>query len=84
MKNDFRLKPRFPVFHIPHTGETFPAEMLPSVCVPENEFRRYHALMSDTEAWQFVPEAYRGGDMMERFRISRLMCDVERFIGPEE
>ena len=80
----FENVPRFPVFHIPHTGERFPFEMLPSVCVPEDEFRRYHALMSDTDVWQFVPKAYYGGDMTARFRISRLMCDVERFIGPEE
>lgn len=81
---DFRVVPRFPVFHIPHTGEEFPREMMHSVCVPEETFRRYHTLMSDKEVWQFVPEAYYGGDMTERFRISRLMCDVERFIGPEE
>ena len=81
---DFKMVPRFPVFHIPHTGERFPFEMLPSVCVPEEEFRRYHELMSDTEVWRFVPRAYYGGDMTERFQISRLMCDVERFIGPEE
>ena len=80
----FRVVPRFPVFHIPHTGDRFPFEMLPSVCVPEEEFRRYHARMSDTDVWRFVPRAYYGGDMTERFLISRLMCDVERFIGPEE
>ena len=80
----FRAVPRFPVFHIPHTGDRFPFEMLPSVCVPEGEFRRYHALMSDTDVWRFVPRDYYGGDMTERFPVSRLMCDVERFIGPEE
>lgn len=80
----FRKVPRFPVFHIPHTGDRFPFEMLPSVCVPEETFRRYHALMSDTDVWRFVPRDYYGGDMTERFLISRLMCDVERFAGPEE
>ena len=80
----FRAVPRFPVFHIPHAGDRFPFEMLPSVCVPEEEFRRYHKLMSDTEAWRLVPKAYYGGDMAERFCISRLMCDVERLIGAEE
>ena len=80
----FKAVPRFPVFHIPHTGDRFPFEMLPSVCVPEEAFRRYHELMSDTDAWRFVPRAYYGGDMAERFEVSRLMCDVERFIGPEE
>ena len=55
-----------------------------SVIVSEDEFRRYHELMSDTDVWRFVPRACFGGDMTELFKISRLMCDVERFIGPEE
>ena len=80
----FRVVPRYPVFHVPHAGWQFPSELLPSVCVSEEQFRRYHDLMSDTEAGMLVPEAYRGGDMYERFPVSRLMCDVERFIGPEE
>nr|AHF24122.1 putative N-formylglutamate amidohydrolase [uncultured bacterium Contig46] len=80
----FRAVPRYPVFHVPHAGWRFPFELLPSVCVSEERFRRYHDLMSDTAAWMLVPEAYRGGDMYERFQVSRLMCDVERFIGPEE
>ena len=80
----FRVVPRYPVFHIPHTGDRFPFEMLPSVCVPEGIFRKYHEQMSDTAVWSLVPKAYYGGDMTERFVISRLMCDVERFIGPEE
>lgn len=80
----FRVVPRFPVFHVPHAGCRFPSELLPSVCVPEEQFRRYHEQMCDTEAGLLVPEAYRGGDMYERFPVSRLLCDVERFIGPEE
>ncbi len=80
----FTIMPRYPVFHVPHAGRQFPFELLPSVCVSEEQFRRYHELMSDTEAGMLVPEAYRGGDMCVQFPISRLMCDVERFIGPEE
>ncbi len=80
----FKVVPRYPVFHVPHDGWQFPFELLPSVCVSEEQFRRYHSLMSDIGAERLVPEAYRGGDMYERFPISRLMCDVERFIGPEE
>ncbi len=80
----FKVVPRYPVFHVPHDGGRFPFELLPSVCVSEEQFRRYHALMSDTGAGMLVPEAYRGGDMYERFPVSRLLCDVERFIGPEE
>ncbi len=80
----FRTVPRFPVFHIPHAGWKFPLELMTSVCVPEETFRRYHDVMSDTEVWRFVPSAYCGGDMTERFDVSRLLCDVERFTGPEE
>ena len=80
----FRAVPRFPVFHVPHAGRKFPPELMTSVCVSDETFRRYHAEMSDTEAWRLVPEAYYGEEMTERFDISRLLCDVERFIGPEE
>ena len=80
----FKVVPRYPVFHVPHDGRRFPSELLPSVCVPEEQFMRYHRLMSDTKAGMLVPEAYRGGDMYERFQVSRLLCDVERFTGPEE
>ena len=75
---------RFPVFHVPHDGWQFPPELLDSVCIPEEIFLRYHRIMRDTGVSRMVPEIYRGGDMCEVFRISRLLCDVERFIGPEE
>ncbi len=81
---EFQVMPRFPVFHVPHDGSQFPDELMSSVCVSEEEFRRYHYLMSDIGAGRFVPEAYRGGHMYVMFEISRILCDVERFIGPEE
>jgi len=80
----FKVVPRFPVFHIPHVGWKFPLELMTSVCVSDEVFRGYHEAMSDRDAWRFVPDAYYGGDMTARFEISRLLCDVERFIGPEE
>ena len=80
----FRVVPRFPVFHVPHAGWVLPPELMASVCVPDGVFRRYHEAMSDTEVWRLVPGAYYGGDMTVRFEVSRLLCDVERFIGPEE
>lgn len=83
-RTDFRTEPRFPVFHVPHDGNMFPPELMDSVCVPEEVFRTYHARMRDTAAGRFVPRAYCGGDMLARFDNSRLLCDVERFIGPEE
>ena len=73
-----------PVFHVPHDGGSFPPELMGSVCIPEDVFRRYHEKMRDTDISRAIPEAYRGGDMCEVFRISRLLCDPERFIGPEE
>ena len=75
---------RIPVFHVPHAGNGFPKELLASVCVPEKVLLRYHAHMRDTDVWRFIPEQYRDGETTVRFALSRLMCDVERFIGPEE
>ena len=80
----FRVVPRFPVFHVPHNGRDFPPELMESVCVPEDVFFRYHGIMQDTDISLAVPEAYRGGDMCIVFPVSRLLCDVERFTGPEE
>ena len=80
----FRVVPRFPVFHVPHNGWEFPEELMKPVCVPEEEFCRYHEKMRDTDIVRAIPEAYRGGHMCHMFPVSRLLCDVERFIGPEE
>ena len=82
MKNNKGL--RFPVFHVPHDGGVFPPELMESVYIPEDVFRRYHEKMRDTDIFRAVPKEYRGGDGCEVFRISRLLCDPERFIGPEE
>ena len=88
MQNNFRkngrMGPRFPVFHVPHAGRKFPPELMASVCVPDGTFRHYHEAMSDTEVWRLVPRECYGGDMTVCFEVSRLLCDVERFIGPEE
>ena len=40
--------------------------------------------MRDTDISLAVPEEYRSGALCCRFGISRLLCDVERFAGPEE
>ena len=81
---DFRTVPRYPVFHVPHAGWEFPEELMQSVIIPEEQFMKYHNEMQDTDIFRAVPRAYRGGDMYEPFQVSRLLCDVERFIGPEE
>ena len=91
MKNNFRnngsmrvCRPRYPVFHVPHDGGEFPEELMESVCIPQDLFMKYHEEMRDTDILRVVPGACRGGDMCHTFRISRLLCDVERFIGPDE
>lgn len=40
--------------------------------------------MRDTGVWELVPREYRIPFQGVRFPISRLLCDVERLIGPEE
>lgn len=41
-------------------------------------------IMQDTGVWAFVPRLYRTAAQCVRFPVSRLLCDVERFLGPEE
>ena len=79
----FQKVPRFPVFHVPHDGRRFPNELMADVCIPEEEFRLYHEMMRDKDARRMVPRPYVG-DMVIAFEVSRLLCDVERFIGPAE
>ena len=81
---NFKTVPRYPVFHVPHNGYEFPEELMESAIISEEQFRKYHNEMRDTDIIRAVPRAYRGGDMCEYFLVSRLLCDVERFIGPEE
>ena len=83
-RQNFETVPRFPVFHVPHDGSQFPEELQSSVIIPQSQFEKYHHEMRDTDIIRAVPEAYRGGDMCEHFQVSRLLCDVERFIGEKE
>lgn len=80
----FPTRSRCPVFHVPHDGNELPEELMSSVCVPEKNFISYHRKMRDTGMWDIVPREYRVPFQAERFNISRLLCDVERFTGPEE
>jgi len=82
--SDLTNEKRFPVFHVPHDGDLFPTDLLASVCIPPKEFLSYHNAMRDTYVSALVPERYRNDAHLLRFPISRLLCDVERFIGPEE
>ncbi len=81
MNNDQK---RFPVFHVPHDGGLFPEELMASVCVPKEQFLYYHERMRDAGALQMVPTAWRNWENTLYFPVSRLLCDVERFLGPEE
>ena len=83
-KMNLRVVPRFPVFHVPHDGWKFPPSLTESVCVPEEVLRDYHERMRDKDVKQLIPSVYRGGQMLCSFEVSRLLCDVERFTGPEE
>ena len=75
---------RCPVFHVPHDGGEFPAELMEAVCIPEEAFRVCHEAMRDVGVWALVPRPYRTAAQCVRFPVSRLLCDVERFLGPEE
>lgn len=83
MENN-QYEPRFPVFHVPHDGCEYPPELMRSVCVPLPEFDRYDAAMRDAGVEEFIPKAHRPAFNAVRFSISRLLCDPERFTGPEE
>ena len=77
-------KKRFPLFHVPHDGTTFPEELMESVCIPKEQFLSYHERMRDTGVLEMVPTAWRNSGNTLCFPVSRLLCDVERFPGPEE
>ena len=80
----FPKNTRRPFFHVPHDGNRFPEELMKSVCVSREAFFAYHAAMRDVGVRDLIPEEYRGAGNCECFPVSRLLCDVERFVGPEE
>lgn len=77
-------KKRFSLFHVPHDGTSFPEELMESVCIPKEQFLSYHERMRDTGVLEMVPTAWRNSGNTLYFPVSRLLCDVERFPGPEE
>ena len=84
VESGFRIIPRFPIFHVPHDGWRFPEEMMASVCVPKEVFMDYHERMRDKDICKMLPRPFCSQFMCQRFEVSRLLCDVERFIGPNE
>ena len=81
---EFKIMPRFLVFHVPHEGGKFPVKLLASTCIPREEFEKYHEKMRDTGVSRLIPDPYRNQSATEQFDISRLLCDVERLLSPEE
>ena len=79
-----KTQKRIPVFHVPHDGDVFPKELMASVCVSKEAFLGYHERMRDIAVSEMVPQAWRGSENTLCFPISRLHCDVERFLGPAE
>ncbi len=79
-----RSAPRIPVFHIPHTGDLFPDELMESVCISSEDFFACHGQMKDAGATMLTEYGYQVEPVTIVFPFSRLLCDVERFIGPEE
>ena len=76
--------PGFLIWHVPHDGREFPEELLSSVCIPMEEFKTYHEKMRDAGVARLIPEVHVFQAETVCFKVSRLLCDVERFIGPEE
>ena len=70
------------LFHVPHDGNCFPEELQRSVCVPREIFLRYHRQMRDFGVRSFIPQSDTYHSCI--FEISRLLCDVERFVGEKE
>ncbi len=79
-----RSDPRIPLFHIPHAGDTFPGELMESVCISSEDFFACHEQMKDAGALMLTEHSYQFEPVTIVFPVSRLLCDVERFIGPEE
>ncbi len=70
------------IFHVPHDGNIFLPELMSSVVIDADTFAFYHNQMRDIDATLFAPDI--PGSQIIKFEISRLLCDVERFIGGDE
>ncbi len=79
----FECLPRYPVFHVPHDGNVFPEDLMADVIIPAGDFMAYHEAMRDRHVRELIPRPYVG-QMLKTFEVSRLLCDVERLIGPGE
>lgn len=70
------------VFHVPHDGNIFPDELMSAVTISAPRFIAYHNAMRDWGVRMLIPEIPRSE--VVAFEVSRLLCDVERFIDGSE
>lgn len=70
------------IFHIPHDGDFFPDELMKSLVISKDRFTKYHYKMSD----KFVTKLVSGIEKTQiiTFPVSRLLCDVEKYLENEE
>ena len=66
------------IVHVPHAGERFPKEII--LDIDDDEKRRQHEALKDDYLTNLVPEYC---DHLIKFDISRIVCDVERFLENE-
>ena len=69
------------LIHIPHGGEKLNEAQIKDFSINEKELMHYVYIMRDTGAME-IAEDFE--DCIFKSDISRLWCDVERYIGPEE
>ncbi len=68
------------VVHIPHDGNDFPEDLFKSVLISRPEFEKYHKEISDRHISRLTDNL---DCTIVKFSISRLLCDVERFLKDE-
>lgn len=68
------------IFHIPHDGHKIPKSLRDSLLIPNIELKEYDRNMSDRLVSELVNDLPYP---VYKFNISRLMCDVERFLTDE-
>ena len=71
------------IIHVPHAGDGMPDELMESVTVSRREFDRLHGKMKDDGVMSVISRSF-GDARLITFDVSRLLCDVERFIGDGE
>ncbi|HHU60210.1 TPA: N-formylglutamate amidohydrolase [bacterium] len=70
------------IIHIPHDGDELPSDLMEDIIISKEEFRKYHNMMSDKDVSRLVEGI--GNVEIVKFPISRLLCDVERFVNSDE